>query len=479
MWHNRTSKIVALVSILLLPTVRSSAGIVSGEGSIESEITAVREMVLEALRGKIRSLAKERLFYCRNEHWPWRLSSWEACRASDWVRFGVVKTDEDPPDDALFGAELVDLLRKCTIDDAVPFGAISNRIVRTVGLAWIGNDGSSLGGVVAITPRDVYFIYTNMELFKGPEAYYGVYDVFEDPPYYLWKNPYRTHRVWLTGRNEFRECWKRIDSKTSRMYHDPQSRSDFLFAKVVTAFRLDISPEEFQRGCIRIGAEPIENDLETLRRLVLETIREQTVNFADSCDFYCRDCENMGDCTHPELALHILAEAGFCDRFGTVKPHVDLSEDVLFGMEILDSLRRCTLNDAIPLGSISNRIVKTVGLSWIRRDGSSFSGVAIVTACDVYFIYTVMVHVTEKESGYHNISGREPPYYVWQKPLYSQYMGLSDKKKVRACGKRIDSKSEKMFSDPQVRDEFLFGNSITAFRIDVSQEKFRRHKGKD
>ena len=211
---------------------------------IESEFAAVREMVLETMHEKIGKLAENRTFYCRKEKWPGKLLSWEI-KSLDWVRFGVINTDKGSPDDGLFGEELIDSLRKCTMSDEVSFGSISNRITRLAGLAWIGNDGSLLAGIVVITSDDVYFIYTEMNLFEGPGAYYDVYDILEEPPYYLWRNPYWTQRIWLTDQERLHACVKRIHSKAERIYPDAQLRDGFCFENIVTAFRIDIAPEKF------------------------------------------------------------------------------------------------------------------------------------------------------------------------------------------------------------------------------------------
>ena len=80
----------------------------------------------------------------------------------------------------------------------------------------------------------------------------------------------------------------------------------------------------------------------------------------------------------------------FYTRFGVVKPGMDSSDDVRLGEEIMDSLRKCTLGDAVSFESISNRIVNTAGLAWIGKDGSSLAGMAAITSDEVYFVYTVM-----------------------------------------------------------------------------------------
>ncbi|MBO7619668.1 MAG: hypothetical protein J6T06_04100, partial [Victivallales bacterium] len=293
-------------------------------------------------------------------------------------RFDVVKTDEDPPDDGPFGNELIDLLRKCTTGDAVSFESIRSRIVDTVGLAWIGKDGSSLAGIAAITSDDVYFIYTEMELFEGPGQPFGVFEVLKEPPYYMWRHPCWALYFGLVEQKRLRTCEKRIDSESGKVY-DELSELSLRVANLM-AFRMNISPERFQKGCVRIS-EPIEDDLAALRGMVLETIKDQIGKLAEDRDFYCRV---------PVLPRRELGADDFYTRFGVVKPGVDPSDDVRLGEEIMDSLRKCTLGDAVSFESISNRIVNTVGLAWIGKDGSSLAGMAAITSDEVFFVYTVM-----------------------------------------------------------------------------------------
>ena len=215
------------------------------EKPTERDLAALREMAFDAMRDRIGKLADDRSFYCRKELWPWKAHSldWEGV---DLDRFHVVKVDEDPPDDGLFGNELVDSLRKCTTGDAVPFASISNRIVNTVGLAWFGKDGSSLAGMAAITSDDVYFIFTVMKLVTEKDVQY--HKMFRSkPPYYAWRDSELAQHIWLTDKKRLRMCMKRIDSKLEKMYPDSRSlQKSFLFDKSITAFRMDIAPEKFQ-----------------------------------------------------------------------------------------------------------------------------------------------------------------------------------------------------------------------------------------
>ena len=428
------------------------------EKPTERDFAALREMVFETMQDRIGKLAENRVFYCRKGHWPWKAHSFdekELCLS----RFDVVKTDEDPPDDGLFGNELIDLLRKCTTGEAVSFESISNRIVNTVGLTWIGKDGSSLAGIAAITSEDVYFIYTEMDLFEGPGQPFGVFEVLKEPPYYMWRHP-----CWALY-FRLRACEKRIDSRSGKLYYELYELS--MRVKNIMAFRMDISPERFQKGCVRIS-EPIENDLASLRGMVFETIKDQIEKLVEDRDFYCRV---------PVLPRRELGSDDFYTRFGVVKPGVDSSDDVRLGEEIMDSLRKCTLGDAVSFESISNRIVNTVGLAWIGKDGASLAGVAAITSDEVYFVYTVMGLVTEKTVSHKTYDKQfrsRPPYYAWRDSGLAQHIWLADKKRLRVCMKRIYSKLEKMYPDSRsLQESFLFAKSITAFRIDIAPEKFK------
>ena len=423
----------------------------------ERDLAALREMAFDAMRDRIGKLVDDRVFYCRKGHWSWKAHSldWEG---GELERFDVVKVDEDPPDDGLFGNELVDSLRKCTTGDAVPFESISNRIVNTVGLAWFGKDGSSLAGMAAITSDDVYFIYTEMALFKGPGQPFAVLDVFEEPPYYLWRHPCWALLFRLDEQKRLRTCEKRIESESDKL-------SMFCLCPAnLMAFRMDIPPEKFHEGCIRI-AEPIESDLAALRGMVFKTIKDQIGKLTKDCTFYCRV---------PVSPRRELGADDFYTRFGVVKPGVDSSDDGRFGEEIIDSLRKCTLGDAVPFESISNRIVNTVGLAWFGKEESSLAGLAAITPDGVYFIFTVMQLVAEKDVQYHKMFRSKPPYYAWRDSELAQHIWLTDKKELRVCMKRIDSKLEKMYPDNQSLQElFRCEKAITAFRMDIAPEKFQ------
>ena len=452
------------VRAVVVAAIVCSGCVCTKEKPTERDLAALREMAFDAMRDRIGKLADDRSFYCRKELWTWKEHSVD-WKGVDLDRFHVVKTDEDPPDDGLFGNELIDLLRKCTMGDAVSFESISNRIVNMVGLAWFGKDGSSLAGIAAITSDDVYFIYTEMDLFKGPGQPFAVLDVLEEPPYYLWRHPCWALFIRLAEQKRLRTCEKRSDTESGKVY-DELSELSLRVANLM-AFRMNISPERFRKGCVRIS-EPIENDLASLREMVLETIKDQIGKLAEDRDFYCRV---------PVLPRRELGSDGFYTRFGVVKPGVDSSDDVRLGEEIMDSLRKCTLGDAVSFESISNRIVNTAGLAWIGKDGSSLTGMAAITTDEVYFVYTVMGLVTEKtvmHETYDKQFRSRPPYYAWRDSGLAQHIWLADKKRLRVCMKRIYSKLEKMYPDSRsLQESFSFAKSITAFRMDIAPEKFQ------
>ena len=424
-----------LVRVVVGVAIVCSGCVCTKEKPTERDLAALREKVFETMQDRIGKLAENRSFYCRKGHWPWMghmLDEKELCLS----RFDVVKTDEDPPDDGPFGNELIDLLRKCTTGDAVSFESIRSRIVDTVGLAWIGKDGSSLAGIAAITSDDVYFIYTEMELFEGPGQPFGVFEVLKEPPYYMWRHPCWALYFGLVEQKRLRTCEKRIDSESGKVY-DELSELSLRVANLM-AFRMN------------------------------ETIKDQIGKLAEDRDFYCRV---------PVLPRRELGADDFYTRFGVVKPGVDPSDDVRLGEEIMVSLRKCTMGDAVSFESISNRIVNTAGLAWIGKDGSSLAGIAAITSDEVYFVYTVMGLVTEKTVSHETYDKQfrsRPPYCAWRDSGLAQHIWLADEKRLRVCMKRIYSKLEKMYPDSRsLQESFLFAKSITAFRMDIAPEKFQ------
>ena len=256
MRNKNNSGVMTLAFVVMLTTMQFVGCIGIEYEPIEQEIVAAREMVFEAMRDRIKTLDEDRAFYFRKERWPWmsRPSDLQCVRRDiNWIRFKEVKPEDDSPDDRRFGNELIDLLRKCKIDDAVSFGSISNRIVSTVGLAWFGKDGSSLAGIAAITDDDVYFIYTQMypEEYSTPSLVMWGYEVLREPPYYMWRNPYWIQYMGFYpmssgDRRKFDGMDSRISRRFSKMYPDDQWW-DFLFENFTTAFRMDIPPERFNR----------------------------------------------------------------------------------------------------------------------------------------------------------------------------------------------------------------------------------------
>lgn len=251
MRNKNNSGVMTLAFVVMLTTMQFVGCIGIEYEPIEQEIVAAREMVFKAMRDRIKTLDEDRAFYFRKERWPWmsRPSDLQCVRRDiNWIRFKVVKPEDDSPDDRRFGNELIDLLRKCKMDDAVSFGSISNRIVSTVGLAWFGKDGSSLAGIAAITDDDVYFIYTQM--YPEPAPHWGDVVVGE-PPYYMWRNPYLIQYVGLypmssEDRRKFDKMHSRVSQRISKIYPGDQLYH-FLFENFTTAFRMDIPPERFNR----------------------------------------------------------------------------------------------------------------------------------------------------------------------------------------------------------------------------------------
>ena len=248
MWNKNDSGVMPVIFAAMLVIMQFAGCVSIGGEPIEHEIAAAREMVFEAMQNRIEKLDEDRAFYFRKEEWPWMSRPSDLCSEIDWIRFREVKLEDDPPDDERFGNELIDLLRKCKIDDAVSFGSISNRIVTTVGLAWFGKDGSSLAGVAAITDDDVYFIYTQMYPEEAPPL--GCV-VLGEPPYYMWRNPYLIQYVGLypmssEDRRKFDKMHSRVSQRISKIYPGDQLYH-FLFENFITAFRMDIPSERFNR----------------------------------------------------------------------------------------------------------------------------------------------------------------------------------------------------------------------------------------
>jgi hypothetical protein len=250
MRNKNNSEVMALPFAAMLVIMQFAGCVSIGGEPIEHEIAAAREMVFEAMQNRIEKLDEDRAFYFRKEKWPWmsRPSDLRCLsREIDWIRFREVKPEDDPPDDERFGNELIDLLRKCKIDDAVSFGSISNRIVSTVGLAWFGKGGSSLAGIAAITDDNVYFIYTLMY----EEECCCEFGVLRNPPYYMWRNPYLIQYVGLYPKSsedhrKFDRMHSRVSQRISKIYPGDQLYH-FLFENFTTAFRMDVSPEKFNR----------------------------------------------------------------------------------------------------------------------------------------------------------------------------------------------------------------------------------------
>ena len=76
----------------------------------------------------------------------------------------------------------------------------------------------------------------------------SVYDIFwENPPYYLWRNPYWALRLTKDDR-ELNECIKGIRKSMDSVHTDRYSLSCFCYDNIVLAFRINISPKEFDNA---------------------------------------------------------------------------------------------------------------------------------------------------------------------------------------------------------------------------------------
>ena len=244
----------------------------------------------------------------------------------------------------------------------------------------------------------------------------------------------------------------------------------------------------FLAGCVGMGDESIANDIVVFRRRVLETIHDKIGKLPKNRDFYCgvlNDwpiwCRDSRNCDR-EILYHGLVADGVHSRFGAVKRGVyshgpqnarvhgkKTHESGRVGEEILDSLRRCRIDDAVSVGSISNKMVRTACLAWFGEDDSSLAGSAIITVGEVYFIYTRMEFV-EKPYGVADMIA-ELPYYVWQNPMLGQCRLIGDDEEGEKCALgEIREKVSKMYPEGSVRS-ILFDNVITAFRLDISPEE--------
>ena len=247
-------------------------------------------------------------------------------------------------------------------------------------------------------------------------------------------------------------------------------------------------------GCASMDEESLENDISSFRGRVLETIQGKIEKLPTNRDFYCGVlegwpiwCRDSRNADH-ETLYHGLVADGVYSRFGAVKRGVDSSgsHDALkadciekcksghLGEEILASLRKCRIGDAVSVGSIRNKMVRTSCLAWFGNDESSMAGVAIITVDEVYFIYTRMEFV---EKAYLVVDiFAELPYYLWQNPMLGQCRLIGEDEEGEQCALgEIREKMIKMYPDGSVRS-ILFDDVIAAFRLDISPERFKTEK---
>lgn len=214
-----------------------------------AEFAALRGKTIETIRGRIGSLGKDRTFCCRVvDGWP--VPDPKGLVSSiDYPCLGVVSpdgamvhADVSLSHDSAFGEKLLGSILRCTTNDLAYVGALRKRKVRTAGLFWLCQDGSSFAGIAVITDEGVYFIYTNMHFVTNVEDGY-MYDIFwASPPYYILRNPYWAVLLEMQG-----YCVG-IRSRARKAYPEFQDRwayADYCFDNLVTAFRIDIAPDEF------------------------------------------------------------------------------------------------------------------------------------------------------------------------------------------------------------------------------------------
>ena len=231
-------------------------------------------------------------------------------------------------------------------------------------------------------------------------------------------------------------------------------------------------------GCIGIREEPHERSVAALRRQVFEVMHDQIGRLAEERTFCCRVLEGwptysdpLSDPMQKELCLSLdFPRLGVVQLNGKIISGTGTSYDGRLGEEIIDSLRKCTMDDAVSLGAISNRMVRTAGLAWLGKDGSSFAGFVVIADDDVYFAFTTMFLVADKEDSYgYDIFYVEPPYYLWRNPYWAQVHCVSDWQKSVSDTLRIRRCWNKAFPDNNL---LRFENFVTAFRVDVSPERF-------
>jgi len=250
MRYCRQSGMMSRMFVVLMLMGFCSGCVSIEDNPIENDFVAMRELTLETMHDRVKEFSEDDAFYCRIvDGWPYISSPRELRVSRNYVKFTVVKHGVDAPENGRLGEAVLKAVRKCTLSDAVPLGAISSRMECTAGLAWIANDGSSFAGIAVITSEGVYFIYTIMERFSGPGMYYEcVYEELRKPPFYLWMNPVLGQHWGAKNRKKMDVSVNDMFVKSAQMYSnsDSNARWQFCFENRVTAFRIDIAPEKFQ-----------------------------------------------------------------------------------------------------------------------------------------------------------------------------------------------------------------------------------------
>lgn len=239
MWGNSKGRVRAIVCSSLL--VLSCVGCVGITLDKESEvmIDEMQESVYKRLQQRLAELDEKSLFYCRvKKEWPCDEDDYMPF-VTDYYRFRVVKPAIDQPSQVALSKDMLNALRKCTLNDAVSLGIVRDKSIRTAGVAWFGAGGGSLAGVIVCTPENAYFIYTEMHRVADIKEEYEVYESFRSPPYYWWLNPYMAQCWGYPGICERNAIHAALMDKGVLRY---LGAVDFMNA-CVTAFRLDMPPE--------------------------------------------------------------------------------------------------------------------------------------------------------------------------------------------------------------------------------------------
>ena len=230
-------------------------------------------------------------------------------------------------------------------------------------------------------------------------------------------------------------------------------------------------------GCVNIHGEQTCHDIVMLRGLILDNIHCQLEGFPNNYAFCCKVIEGWPIYSHSETQCELVnsiefPKLGVVNIHGVVVRDVHATYDVLLGDEIISALSRSTIDDAVSLGIISNRMIRTAGLAWFREGKPYFSGIAIVLPHDVYFIPTTMTEVKNvEESSIYDIFWAEPPYYMWRNPLWS--LVASKQAGLQECMDRISSKNQTAHAASLSLKDLFLENLITAIKIDVSPEEFK------